>query len=270
MNVVVYSNCQADGIIFFLSQKIVGKYTHIPNYKYFDKPHDLPISILKNADLFLFQFTNKKYGICSTDINADENILRFLKKGCITIGFPCIFQSSFWPVIPEFGSCRDGHEIVHNYKSNNVSLSEIIHLFNNNNICFNLKQRFDACEKHTLEIENYYLEKTTLKSIKVTDFIRENYKKYRLFMSHCHPSAYIYIYIVNNIIEYINNIQSKTIQIFENIFDYNFDEGVKHLRPSILWSDSQYVKKELSLEYNTTPDEVIILKNIYDIYNSIN
>jgi hypothetical protein len=85
----------------------LANYYHIENYKYFNNNEELPIHILNEAHIFIFQFTNKSHGICSTDSNSDLNIFNYLKNDCIKIGIPSIFQSSFWPVIPGFGSCRD-------------------------------------------------------------------------------------------------------------------------------------------------------------------
>ena len=44
-------------------KKLKGHYQHIHNYKYFENPNLLPISILNFADIFIFTFTKKNYGI---------------------------------------------------------------------------------------------------------------------------------------------------------------------------------------------------------------
>ena len=60
MNIVIYSNCQGKILIELLNEKLKGHYHHIRNYKYFENPNLLPISILNFADIFIFTFTKKK------------------------------------------------------------------------------------------------------------------------------------------------------------------------------------------------------------------
>ena len=65
MNICIYSNCQSQGIKFYLEQKIDANYYIIENFKYFDNKDLLPIDILEKADILIFQFTNACHGICS-------------------------------------------------------------------------------------------------------------------------------------------------------------------------------------------------------------
>jgi len=266
VNIVIYSNCQGDVIKKLLSEKLVGNYHHIQHYLFFKKPEKLPKSILIAADIFIFQFTNKSHGICSTDENSKKNIFSFLKKDCIKIGIPSIFQSSFWPIIPgpaesliHYDHCRDGYEIIKELK-HQKTLNEIFKLFDENKIDFKLKERFHKCEEHTREIENYYLHNTELTIIPITNFIRDNYKEYRLFMSHCHPTIYIFLYIVNGIIKFINKefYKKDKIMCFENIFKYKYDYKINHLKPGGDWCDSKYIIKELGVKYITNTNEKVI------------
>ena len=265
MNIVLYSNCQSIGIKYFLEKKLLGTYFIIENYKYFDNPENLPINILEKADVFIFQFTNSSHGICSTDINSEKNIFLYLNKNCIKIGIPSIFQSSFWPVIPGFGSCRDGHEIIKELKFK-YSLEEILTLYDNKEIDFKLSERFNKCQEHTKNIENYYLTKTNLDIITITNFIKENYINYKLFITHCHPSCYIFVYIVNEIIK-ILNVKIENINIINyNIFDNELIiEGI----PSGDWPDSLYIKKELNVNYINNINEEYFKNCIIEIYNNI-
>lgn len=270
MNIVIYSNCQGKVLIELLNEKLKGHYQHIHNYKYFENPKLLPISTLNSADIFIFTFTKKNNGICCTDPNNEENIFSFLKKECIKIGIPSIFQSSFWPVIPGFGSCRDGHEIIKDLK-NIYSLNEILKLYDNNKLNFKLYDRFDKCEKHTKLIEEYYQNNTNLITIPITNFIRNNYKKYNLFLTHCHPSIYIFLYITNEIIKIINKqiYNSDTITYFENIFSYDYDYKIKHMIGGNDWCNSKYIIKELDIKYFSNVNDNIIKNNISLIYHSL-
>ena len=80
MNICIYSNCQSQGIKFYLEQKIDANYYIIENFKYFDNKDLLPIDILEKADILIFQFTNACHGICSTDSTSNENIFNYIKR----------------------------------------------------------------------------------------------------------------------------------------------------------------------------------------------
>jgi len=244
-------------------KKIKGNYHHIQNYQLIDNKIPPPTEILNIADIFIFQFTNEIHGIYSTNPNSDKNIFNYLKKDCIKIGIPSIFNSSFWPVIPYGGQNKDGHNIVLDLKK--FSLNEIFNLYDNNLIDFKLKERFDNCQKHTKDIENYYLTNTTLDIIEITDFIQEYYKKYKLFITHNHPSSYIFIYISNKIIDIINKYKNIKIEYYDNIFNYSLIQWVEGGD----WPDSQYIKKELDVNYINHTDENKIKLYIKDIYNNI-
>lgn len=116
MNIIIYSNCQGGSLKNYLGKKIEGNYYHIQNYQLIDNNAPIPSEILNIADVFIFQFTNEIHGIYSTNPNSDKNIFNYLKKDCIKIGIPSIFNSSFWPVIPYGGSNKDGHDIILNLK----------------------------------------------------------------------------------------------------------------------------------------------------------
>jgi hypothetical protein len=265
MNICIYSNCQGQGIKFFLEKKINARYYIVENYSYFDNKKMLPIDILEKADVLIFQFTNACHGICSTDTNSTENIFNYTKKDCIKIGIPSIFQSSFWPVIPGFGSCRDGHDIIKELK-NKYNLHEIFALYDANKIDFKLKDRFISCETHTKNIEEYYTKNTDLMIVPVTDFIRQNYKNHKLFFTHCHPTSYIFVHISNEIIKIINSGLLLNIKNHENIFSNKLEDGCISYE---CWADSNYIKKELEIEYLNNVNETGTKKYIEEIYNNI-
>jgi hypothetical protein len=265
MNICIYSNCQGLGIKFYLEKKLNANYYIIENYIYFNNTKLLPIDILEKADILIFQFTNASHGICSTDTNSNENIFNYTKKDCIKIGIPSIFQSSFWPVIPGFGSCRDGHSVIKELKDK-YNLHEIYTLYDENKIDFKLKERFINCENHTKEIEEYYIKNTYLKIIPVTNFIRQNYKNYKLFFTHCHPTSYIFIHISNEIIKIINKELLLNITNYENIFSYKLEDGC--IDDS--WADSKYIQNELEIKYiNNNINDDITKNYIKEIYNNI-
>ena len=104
------------------------------------------------------------------------------------------------------------------------------------------------------EIENYYLIKTNLDIITITNFIKENYINYKLFITHCHPSSYIFVYIANEIIKLLNIKKNINLINYNNIFD---NELIIKGFPTGDWPDSLYIEKELNVNYINNKNEEI-------------
>jgi hypothetical protein len=111
----------------------------------------------------------------------------------------------------------------------------------------------------------YYLEKTKLDIIPITDFIKNNYKNHRLFITHCHPCSYIFIYITNEILKIYKNIFSVNVNYYKDIFNYPFNEGVH----SENWVDSKYSIIELNLTFIKNTDDLTTKKYITEIYMNV-
>jgi hypothetical protein len=265
MNILILSNCQGDAVLKYLEQKLPANYRKFHIYKWDGNGiTDEILNFLKIIDVLIFTFLSKKFEYYSTDPNTKINIFNYINKDCIKIGFGSIFQTAFWPVIPDF-SCKgkdDGHNVIIELKKK-YSINEILSKFDDNKINFNLQERFNKCEKHTKNIEEYYIKYPDLNIISVTDFIRKNYKEHKLFITHNHPCSYIIIYIVNKIIEILNNKKNLNISQFDNIFQY--PAGLHVVGGN--WLDSKYIKKELCINYKIIANEKYYKDFIRTIYN---
>ena len=99
MNIVFYSNCQCRGIKYFLEEYLKNKNIIVNfielenNYQMIKNNSLLPVDILQIADIFIYQPIEKKWNIYSTDENIPNNIISYLKKDCIKISFPYIYNS---------------------------------------------------------------------------------------------------------------------------------------------------------------------------------
>ena len=113
------------------------------------------------------------------------------------------------------------------------------------------------------------MKNTNLMIIPVTNFIRQNYKKYKLFFTHCHPTSYIFVHISNEIIKIINDKLFLNIQNYENTFSNKLEDGcISHDR----WADSNYIKNALDIEYVNDVNDInenITKQYIKEIYNNI-
>jgi len=210
-NIVFYTNCQGGlGVKSFLCSKIKFKsVTYIQTFSTIWEKKDLPINKLNNADIFIYQPINRKYGKYSTYNDIDHNILIHLRKNCIKISFPYIYFSCLFPLYyantaAEIDGGREydisqivNRDVIIKLRENH-SPEEIIELYNRNKIDFEFKKRYDTTIKRIKDKENDC-------DIKITHmFTLENIKKIKLMHTNNHPSNYILKYITNEILKILN------------------------------------------------------------------
>ena len=204
---------------------------HYHNYNYINNTTlDNTIqNLLENCDYFIYQPLSHVYPIYNTD-----NLIKYLKQTCIKISFPYIYCDAFtplfncikydFPINGEYSTISPASiifmnkEVVINLKERGKTIEEIINMYDNNLIDFNYESRF----KNTISILE---EKEKNTDIKVSNFIKNNYKKYKLFnydtnsdgSANCnHPSNVL-------ILEYVNQILN--IMGFDSI-TYNGTEFI--------------------------------------------
>jgi len=253
LNVVLWLDCRGRGIEYFLNKKIscnfykyeiheLGGFNETPPGYLTEKKHKLPIEILKKCDVFIYQFLDKKFLKYSTDPDIkDNNIFAYLNKDCIKIGMHGIYMDCFWPLTTPIK--EDYNKIFKSLKGK--SRNEIISLYKNNKINFFLKERFENNIEYTLSRENRWKEgfktDTNHHIISSVKFIKDNYKKAKLFFTHCHPNAYIFIDQVNQILQILN-----VDNLYNNIFSHSmYFPNI----PCGSWPDSNYVRNAFDIEY---------------------
>jgi len=255
LNVVLWTDCRGEGIRYFLNQKIdcifykyevheLGGFNNTPPDYLIEKEHKLPIEILKKCDLFIYQFLDKKFLKYSTDPEIqDTNIFSYLNKNCIKIGMQGIYMDCFWPLTTPIKSDYDRIFAPLKCKSR----AEITTLYNNYKINFYLKERFEENIEYTLSRESKWKERFKNDKnhhiISSVEFIKDNYKKTRLFFTHCHPTAYIFIDQVNQILELLN---INGVTLYDDIISKSmFFPNI----PSGSWPDSNYVRLTFDIQY---------------------
>lgn len=206
ITIVIYSNCQANGIIpnLLLNMKDIH-IEHITNYNLINNKSVLPIDLLKNCDVFIYQPIDIKHGIYSTD-----NICSFLPENVVKISFPYIYNSGIWGITKDSirnddGSIQGNRDIILKLKLNGKSLNEIIDLYLNNEIDFNYKYRFEqSIQKLRIKESNC--------DIKISDFIINNIRNHKLFYTQNHPTPYLF-----------ENISKQILDILKSYFSLNYD-----------------------------------------------
>jgi len=200
MKIIFYTNCQSMGIIPNLQLNMKNiEICRITNYSYINNKMNLPIQLLNDCDIFIYQPIDKRHGIYSTEKEQEQNILSYLKPNCLKISFPYIYNSGIWGITKDAIDKDDGTECgnrnaIHNLKCN--SLEEVIEMYHKNNIDFNYELRFESSLEKLQEKEQKC-------DIKVSEFIKNNIKNHKLFFTQNHPTPYLFAFISNNILNKI-------------------------------------------------------------------
>ena len=223
--IIIYANCQGDiGLKYFLS-KLLPNYLiySFANYKYIKNKKKLDYNIFKLCDIFIYQPLNKKYKEYSTDICIKESCIHYLKKKCIKISFPYIYNNALWVLTTKEWDGIDNlkiikknsdyvyienQEIIINLIRKGYSLNEIIDKFNNLEIDFDIKNRY----KISLLILK---EKEKKCDIKIVDYIIKNIRYKKLFLTKNHPTTHIFIHLIKQILSILKI--NKDLSIFTNI-----------------------------------------------------
>ncbi len=227
---MLYSNCQGIGIIKFLSKVIKkAQYIHIENYKLINEKKPINKKILKEIDIFIYQPIDKRHGIYSTDVNIDNCIINLLEETCIKIAFPYIYNSSLWafPLVSHgdgligdlklmdqyinSNKTNINKEPILNLKEKGLSLNEIIKLYYLGNIDFEYQKRFNENIK-ILKLKEQKCD------IFVSRYIQDNISKIPLFITQNHPTSYLFIHCVNQILDilkYENKLETEDYDLNE-------------------------------------------------------
>lgn len=220
--------------------------------------------MLKDTYIFIYQNIKKNHGIYTTDEYEKNNIFNYLPKNSIKISFPYIYDNSFYPfkgpivleqkhLIKDIEVIYDNSLPIINKFKLNKSLDEVIHLYKNNEIDFNFKDRNEKTLKILQENENKC-------DITISDYLIENINR-RLFLVENHPITEVFVHIVNKILKKIN-CQEINYQT-DNILD-NFSE----LPGFIPISTYEYNNKNYKYDYQINDDYFInLIKNVKKMYD---
>ena len=222
MNITVFTNCQGHFIYSYwlssLPYFINANYTYIVNYGIIQyDPENV-----KKSDIFIYQ---------PIEIGLDE-ILQHLKPECIKICLPVIYVDAF-PIFEEDGKYVGGHTIT-KYIDKGMTLAEILHLYDMNKFDFELNERFIKSIAYLQKKEHDYC------NIKVSEFILAYYKTHKLFTTQNHPNGIIGCWVAKQICS-ILGID------FEMVDEFTQDH--REINGHIAWSNSNYMKLELDMNY---------------------
>ena len=262
INLVFYTNCQCRGLGYFIKKHINKIDTkHIENYRLIKNKNQIPIDILKRADIFIYQPIDKKHGIYSTDISVENNIMSYLSPNCKIVSFPYIYNSSLWILLPPahidgyIGNYLDinkyiNREPIEKLKTKGYSLDEVLEMYSNGLIDFDYENRFNK----SIQILK---KKEELCDVKVSEFIEKNIRKHKLFLTQNHPTTCVFIHCVNQILSILG---------YNHKYDeFAYPENICNLPGEM--SHTSYDIKYWNFEYkNNNINNNWYVKHIKNIY----
>ena len=272
--VVIIANCQGIGVKYFLKKSKIFKNSDIVHIRLDKitrgnkklKKNDF--ELIKNCDLAIYQIiSDPKY----EKVNP-LNLFSKYNPTCKQITFSYIYNNSFYPFkgpleLQESFLNKPCSIIFDNSKritdliDKDYDLNSIIKLFEENRIDFQYEKRW----KNTIKILE---EKEKKCDVKMADFIKKNFSKKRLFLLENHPTSFVFIELVNQILN-ILKLEKLNIKNY-GLNDCKLPGGKLPLdKSSCIFFNYNFDIKQNNEDYSS--DYYIkIIKNIYVFYNKKN
>jgi hypothetical protein len=225
---LLYGNCQ---VIYRLKEIIENVEEFIKIYEivsYINHDNEniselktISIEHLQNCDVFIYQPLGEHHGVYSTNY-----VKKFLKNDCVQISYPYIYNCAIYTVYFEPAITRwsigtivnCGWRHIIQLMFDNRSLEKILEHYDNNELDFYFNERIDIC------IEGLRTKEAEC-TIKVTDFILENFKEKRLFLTQNHLTRYFYKWLANKVF----NILNINFQFNESYYISKIKDGSQNL-----------------------------------------
>jgi len=253
---ILFGNCQLNAIETMLNYSTFYDTYYVVKYANWQllksSTMTIPILQLQNADLIIYQPLSDIHGCYSTNKNNPDSFFRLLKDTCKVISFPRIHNNAIFPIFH-----KNKTRIIYGTVKNQIqSLEELYSLYDNNKIDYDFDERMKLNYKLSKERE----ENT---DVKIIDYIMNNIKKYKLFLTQDHPTKYVFNEVVRQIccILQIPYDTEKYLDAVENII--GAEDSMYH-REDCQYPLSRYAIRHFGFEYSTTehPDANEFYRNI--------
>ncbi|WP_345993136.1 WcbI family polysaccharide biosynthesis putative acetyltransferase [Sulfurimonas sp. HSL-1716] len=196
--IVVFGNCQAGQMALLMSHFLPQNEYEIINLSNNSRTGDMLLgeeilNIIRLADILVYQPLSSKHNELS-----DENIKKNIKHKSVSLTFPYIFNSGIYSMshapMAEGNSYGKiyGEEAIISLIQKQHTKNEILEKYMSGHIDFDLQNRFQ-------ESIDILVQKEYETDIKISDFIEQNYKKEKLFITHNHPTNIVFYEIIKKI-----------------------------------------------------------------------
>lgn len=214
LNLLVYANCQGSMVEKFvvpeISKHVVVSAVHIVNYEAIKLGYgsvgaaDLPehySRIISDADIIVYQNLSENHGVLSTSGRIANSFMTKAKKDSLKISFPYLNNNAIWPTYIEERtkgmSFKTDPHIVEMARSAR-SEDDLIKKYMNGDMYFNFSGRFTDFVNELEKIEQEC-------DVKISNFIKDNIAKKRLFLTHNHPTSAVMSEMARQIIHTISS-----------------------------------------------------------------
>ena len=203
---IIYANCQNKLLAELLAKSpaFTAEYTvhAFSVHLLLRGKTTLDADLLSQAKLFIYQPVKDIHGVCSTNYILDR-----LPADCQRLSFPPLYFTGYFPqfcknpankVVKQlhpYGIIPQGDRHIISLLDQSSSVEEIADRLADPNFY----QRSELLENVENNLNELARRESSL-DIKVSDFIRDNYQKYRLFYTHNHPTDKLGIYVVDRIL----------------------------------------------------------------------
>lgn len=256
---LLFGNCQCSGVKKFLEFSTfysIYEVHQFANWEMIQNGEHLPIQLLKEADLVIYQPLSDVHGCYSTDRSHPHSFFHLLKPDCKTISFPRIHNNAIFPLFHK----NEKNVMYGSIKNKVSSLEELLHLYDANQLDFDFDQRM----KKNYEVA---LQKDSQCDVKIADFIYNNLSKHKLFLTQDHPTSIVFDEVTRQICVLLN-LTYKPLPVEENIT--GLQDSVYH-NVSCQYPISRYSICHFQLEYiqsETEEANIFYRNNVIQFYNS--
>lgn len=214
LNITSFFNCHGREIIKYLKENkelknynirhiFINYYVTVGQKFYKNTSLDKnDINILKETDILILQVIEKDRGF----LNNNE-VIKYCKKGCKIIKIPHYRNSVYeYKTLEGF---MNKYDLIKNWKLplkikdiRNINETKKI-IKNEINIMNTFPYDKEDMQKSLNEKINEFKTIDNLSDIKMFDFYKNNYKKYRLFQGRSYPSSRFFFELTNRILIYL-------------------------------------------------------------------
>lgn len=264
-----YGNCQLENICRLLnnSKQFSEIYEYIPVKAVHElgKPDlEKVMESFKKIDLLLYQSVSPSFK--NGPEFASDNIIKYLKSTCKKILIPSLFFNPYFPDFHEV-SINEYGLLTTNFLCNYQDLNILYGFVNNipEAKLYKIYSNINFYEKQFCQdtLSNAFLslrERETSNNVDIiiSDFIEQNFKKFKLFNSQNHPKPILIQYVIDKIIHLLDlNISITATKTVLDGLEY-------HIHPSI------YKNLELTfdnkIEFITLAGSINNYKRIIELY----
>lgn len=267
--VVIYANCQSAAIGKMLNENEIFSHNYewciippVQNIKS-KKQIEYLIKIVRDTDVFIYQHVNNKHFPNET---KTEYLLTLLKKNAIKISFPSLYFNGYFPHLGTMKGKTGPLNLVHDYNIvycfiKDLSVVQIQELINKSDFYpkeISIKLSEESIKELALRENNT--------DIKVSSFIKNNYKKERLFNQFNHPRRLVFEFVAKEILGRLGILHadfSSSKEYIKGVFSPIYPSIMSNLELNFSEVNALYSNGAESL----TQEEVI--NKFFDLYKTM-